>query len=123
VVAGGGVDYYHKTCGIACSPDGDGHEDLKLSHCKINNGYDLQENGTPYIDQQTYNSFLQANQGVNAILSHDPSQPMLMHFHTNAPHTPLQVGQAWPLHLGFTLITYNMQATLDSWWLCILSGA
>ncbi|CAE7360518.1 Arsb, partial [Symbiodinium microadriaticum] len=88
----GAVDHFHKTVGLACYPPGrDSHEDLHWSHCKINNGYDLQENGTPFLDQTTYAGFLQTTQAVSAIMAHDPSQPMLMHFHTNAPHTPLQV--------------------------------
>ena len=54
------------------------------------NAYDLQENGTPFIDTTTFAGDLFASKAVATIMGHDATTPMLMHFHHNAPHTPLQ---------------------------------
>jgi hypothetical protein len=66
-----------------------------VEDCQLLNGYDLQENGVPVIEQKTYNSYLQAKKAVDLISSHNSSTPMLMHYHTNEPHAPLQVLHFW----------------------------
>lgn len=64
--------------------------------CSFYNAYDLMENGVPYIDQETYSSDLLATKAVEAIRRHsrESNKPMMMHFNTNAPHTPVQAPPA-----------------------------
>jgi hypothetical protein len=88
------INHYDKEIGLACGSPGDQMSNIYgVEDCQLLNGYDLQENGTPVIEQQTYNSYLQALKAVDLIASHNSSTPMLMHYHTNEPHAPLQVAQ------------------------------
>jgi arylsulfatase A-like enzyme len=59
------------------------------------NGYDLQNNGTPYFDQVNYTEFIFRDAAVDKIKAHDSSKPMLMHYHSVVPHTPLQAPQEY----------------------------
>ena len=89
-VVGAMIDHYSKEAGIACHTDETDGNPFFGENCSTMNAYDLQENGTPYIDTATFAGDLFAAKAVEAIENHDPSTPMLMHFHHNAPHTPLQ---------------------------------
>ena len=59
--------------------------------CVYINAYDLNENGNPYVEEtERYVTDMFADKAVEAIVAHDPSQPMLLSFHPTGPHTPLQ---------------------------------
>ena len=89
---GGVINHYDKQIGLACGEPGDQFSNIYgVKDCKLLNGYDLQENGIPFIEQETYNSILQANKATEIISLHNSSIPMLMHYHPNEPHAPLQV--------------------------------
>jgi hypothetical protein len=98
------INHYDKEIGLACGSPGDQMSNIYgVEDCQLLNGYDLQENGTPVIEQQTYNSYLQALKAVDLISSHNSSIPMLMHYHTNEPHAPLQVDQLQSRSTSLTL--------------------
>jgi hypothetical protein len=90
-LSGGMINHYTKEIGFACGEPGDQFSSIYgMEECKLLNGYDLQENNVPVMEQETYNSFLQASRGIEVISSHNLSTPLLMHYHTNEPHVPLQ---------------------------------
>jgi hypothetical protein len=88
--AGAAIDHFSKEGGVGCS-----NKEVKGNmffgdNCSTLNAYDLHENGQPYLDHRTFAGDLFASKASDAIKTHDPSRPLLMHFHHNAPHTPLQ---------------------------------
>lgn len=87
----GAVDYYERDIGLLCGTEENSFNTLFSDNCTYINGYDLQENGVPYFEQETYMTTLLANKAVERIHSHDRRKPLLLQFHLNAPHTPLQV--------------------------------
>jgi arylsulfatase B len=89
-VLGAAIDHFSKEAGVACATAETKGYVFFGENCSVMNGYDLQENGTPYIDRETFAGDLYASKAVAAIEAHDSSTPMLMQFHHNAPHTPLQ---------------------------------
>lgn len=91
IIAGGAIDYIEKDIGVVCGSAEDNYMAVFANDCIYLNAYDLQENGIPYVeDTDTYVTDLFADKAVDAVRAHDPTQPMLMMFHPNGPHTPMQ---------------------------------
>lgn len=82
----GAIDYYEKDIGLKCGTAEDNFMPVFANDCVFLNGYDLQENGVPYVEEtEKYVTDMFADKGVDAIRAHDPKQPMLMTFHPTGP--------------------------------------
>mmetsp|Transcript_5020 Transcript_5020/g.7670 ORF Transcript_5020/g.7670 Transcript_5020/m.7670 type:complete len:616 (-) Transcript_5020:149-1996(-) len=94
-LTGGAIGYYKKDLGLMCQgTEENNHMPVFAENCTYANAYDLNENGTPYVeDLDKYVTDILADKAVDAIVKHDNSKPMLMHLHFNGPHTPLHVPQ------------------------------
>lgn len=89
-ILGAAVDHFTKENGAQCYTNETRGNAFFGENCSVINGYDLQENGVPFVDNEHFLGDLLADKAVERIQAHDTSTPMLMHFHHNAPHTPLQ---------------------------------
>lgn len=92
---GGAVDHYNRTIGQRCGSADNNFSSIFASNCQFWNGYDLMENGTPYMDIETYSSDLFGQKAADIINTHDVSRSMLLQLHFTAPHTPLQAPQEY----------------------------
>lgn len=89
--SGGAIDYYTKAIGLRCGSAENNFMAVFANDCVYLNGYDLNENGIPYVEEtEKYVTDMFADKAVDAIRSHDPNQPMMMAFHPTGPHTPMQ---------------------------------
>ncbi|CAE7682114.1 Arsb, partial [Symbiodinium microadriaticum] len=86
---GGAVDHYTKAIGVGCGSEENGYQDIFADNCRFYNGYDLQENGVPYIDQEHYDTDILASKAVETVLAHNVSRPLFLDFHPTVPHTPV----------------------------------
>jgi hypothetical protein len=88
-VLGGAVNHYSKDIGVGCGSEENNYQDIFADNCRFYNGYDLQENGIPHIDQKNYSTDILASKAVAAVLAHNASTPLMLEFHPTVPHTPI----------------------------------
>lgn len=89
-ILGGALDHYSKDIGVGCGTEENDFHEVFADNCRFFNAYDLQENGVPYFDQQTFIIELLAKKTVDQILAHDPFKPLFISFHPNVPHAPVK---------------------------------
>ena len=89
------MNHYSKDIGVGCGSEENGYQDIFADNCRFFNGYDLQENGVPHIDQANYSTDILASKAVSAILAHNASQPLMFEFHPTVPHTPVLARQEY----------------------------
>ena len=89
-ISGPGADPFSKESGMECGSEEDDYKFAMSNNCTLMAAYDLAENNIPYIDNVTYLGEILADKAVERISLHDTSKPMLMHYHSTAPHTPLK---------------------------------
>jgi arylsulfatase A-like enzyme len=90
-ILGGGIDSYTKRIGLLCGTAENNFTSVFGDNCQFINAYDFVENNVPYIDQVNYASDIFTDKATAIIANHDLTKPMLMHFHPNTPHAPLNV--------------------------------
>jgi arylsulfatase A-like enzyme len=92
---GGAVDHFSKDIGVGCGTEENDFHEVFADNCRFFNAYDLQEDGRPFFDQETFTTDLFAKKAVEQILAHDASRPLLLSFHPNVPHAPVKAPQAY----------------------------
>lgn len=92
-VLGGTIDSYTKKIGLQCGSKENNFTDIFGDNCQLLNAYDFQEQGTPFLDFESYASDVLTDKAIARINAQDKSKGMLLHYHTNAPHAPLVAPQ------------------------------
>eukprot|EP00602_Paraphysomonas_sp_CaronLab_P011002 CAMPEP_0185020972 /NCGR_PEP_ID=MMETSP1103-20130426/3619_1 /TAXON_ID=36769 /ORGANISM="Paraphysomonas bandaiensis, Strain Caron Lab Isolate" /LENGTH=632 /DNA_ID=CAMNT_0027552207 /DNA_START=125 /DNA_END=2023 /DNA_ORIENTATION=- len=87
---GGAYDHFSKDIGVGCGSEENGFQDIFSDNCRFFNGYDLQENGMPYFDQQNFSTDILADKAVALVMKHNPETPILLNFQPNVPHAPVK---------------------------------